>query len=125
MGWGIGVDSIEPARLRDRLEGHPGLVDDLFTASEQGYCRDQSDPYQAFAGRFCAKEAVVKALRVDGWDPLEIEIEPGDPAPLVSLHGDVALHADTLDVELCLSLTHLPMLATAIAMAIPRGQSNP
>jgi len=124
MGWGIGVDSVEPARLRARVEGHPELLGELFTPAEQEYCRDQSDPYQALAGRFCAKEAVVKALRVDGWDPLEIEIDPGDPAPSVRLHSDVALHADALDVDVFLSLTHVPMLATAVAMAVPRSRSS-
>jgi len=124
MNWGIGVDSLEPGRLRARIEGHPELLGELFTVPEQEYCHDESDPYQAFAPRYCAKEAVVKALSIDGWDPLEIEVTAGDPAPSVHLYGDVAEHAEALGVDVIISLTHLPMLATAVALVVPRGLSN-
>jgi holo-[acyl-carrier protein] synthase len=103
------------------MTAHPDLVNVLFTAAEQQYCREQSDPSQHFAARFCAKEAVVKALRIDGWDPLEVEVLPGDPAPLVRLHGDIAEQAAVLDVQVSVSLTHLPALAMAAAIAVPRG----
>lgn len=122
MAWGVGVDLVEPERLQQRMAAHPDLVDELFTAGEQRYCHEQSDPSQHFAARFCAKEAVVKAMGVDGWDPLEIEIRPGDPAPLVHLHGDMARHAARLDVEISISLSHLPAIAIAMAIAVPRLQ---
>lgn len=125
MAWGVGVDLVEPERLQKRLDARPDLVHELFTADEQQYCREQWDPAQHFAARFCAKEAVVKAMRVDGWDPLEVEIAPGDPAPLVHLHGAMARHAAALDVVISVSLTHLPAMAAAIAMAVPRSLFEP
>jgi holo-[acyl-carrier protein] synthase len=125
MTWGVGVDLVEPGRLQQRMVAHPGLVDELFTVGEQHYCHEQSDPSQHFAARFCAKEAVVKALGVDGWDPLEVEIKPGDPAPLVQLHGDMAEHAVRLDVEISISLSHLPAMAIAVAIAVPRSRAAP
>jgi len=125
MGWGIGIDMIEPSRVKQRLTANPGLLDELFTPSEQSYCRDQSDPSQHLAARFCAKEAVVKALGVDGWDPLDLEILAGDPAPRVHLLGDIADRAEALDVDISISLTHVPAMAMAIAIAIPRNQSAP
>ena len=33
-----------------------------FTAKEQAYCRSAADPAASFAGRWAAKEAVVKAI---------------------------------------------------------------
>ena len=123
--WGVGVDLVEPERLQQRMEAHPDLEHELFTAAEQRYCHDQADPAQHFAARFCAKEAVVKAMRVDGWDPLEVEIRAGDPAPLVHLLGDMAKHAAALDVDVSVSLTHLPAMAMAVAIAVPRERSTP
>lgn len=125
MTWGVGVDLADPQHLARRMAEHADLVHELFTAAEQKYCREQWDPPQHFAARFCAKEAVVKALRVDGWDPLEVEIEAGDPAPQVHLHGAMAAHAATLEVEISVSLTHLPAMAAAVAIAVPRHQSTP
>jgi holo-[acyl-carrier protein] synthase len=125
MAWGIGVDLVEPERLQQRMTAHPDLVDQLFTVGEQRYCQEQLYPSQHFAARFCAKEAVVKAMGVDGWDPLEVEIRPGDPAPLVHLYGDMAQHAARLDVQVSISLSHLPAMAIAMAIAVPRLQSLP
>jgi holo-[acyl-carrier protein] synthase len=119
MNWGLGIDLLEPERLRRRVTARPDLVHELFTPAEQQYCNDKWDPWQHFAGRYCAKEAVVKALRVDGWDPLEVEIEPGDPDPRVRLYGDMAAHAEALGVEVLISMTHLPAMAAATAMAVP------
>ena len=119
MSWSVGIDLVEPDRLEARMTANPGLADQLFTPAEQDYCRGQFHPYQHYAGRFCAKEAIVKALRIDGWDPLEIEILPGEPAPNVFLRGDVADRATRLGVKVIISLTHLPSMAAATAMAIP------
>jgi holo-[acyl-carrier protein] synthase len=121
MRWGVGVDLLEPQRLQQRMAARPDLVHELFTAAEQQYCNEQWNPSQHFAARFCAKEAIVKALHADGWDPLEVEIKPGDPAPLVHLHGDMADYAEALDVEISVSLTHLPEMAAAVAIAVPRS----
>jgi holo-[acyl-carrier protein] synthase len=121
VSWGIGVDLVEPDRLQQRIEARPALVGELFTEAEQRYCEEQADPFQHYAARFCAKEAVVKALRIDGWDPLEIEIVEGDPAPAVHFHGDLATGSETADVEVTISLTHLPAMAMAVALAVPRS----
>jgi holo-[acyl-carrier protein] synthase len=104
------------------MVAHPKLVHDLFTVEEQTYCLSQSHPSQHFAARFCAKEAIVKALGIDGWDPLELEILPGDPAPVVRLYGDIAEIVALLQVDLKVSLSHLPSMAIATAFATPLTQ---
>lgn len=119
MQWSVGIDLAEPARLAERMQRRPSLAQELFTSAELAYCRAQFDPDQSFAGRFAAKEAVVKALELDGWDPLDIEILEGDPAPRVELHGTAAELARSRNVRVRVSLTHLPTLAAAVAITAP------
>lgn len=119
----IGIDLVDPARLQARLERTNGLEGELFHPGEVGYCRRQTDPYQHLAARLAAKEAVVKALGIDGWDPLEIEVVGGDERTTVRLHGDIAKRAKALGVDVTISLTHLPVLAAAVALARPRGSA--
>ncbi|HEX4519567.1 MAG TPA: 4'-phosphopantetheinyl transferase superfamily protein [Gaiellaceae bacterium] len=116
----IGIDLIEPDRLRERLDRTRGLDLELFREGELDYCKRQADPVQHLAARFAAKEAVIKALGIDGWDPLEIEVVSGGERTRVLLHGDVAARAAALGVVVTISLTHLPTLAGAVALAMPR-----
>ena len=115
----IGIDLIEPDRLRDRLQRTPGLDIELFTAAELEYCRAQSSPFEHLAARFCAKEAVAKALGLDGFEPLEIEVVEGGEKARLALHGDASALAQALDVKVSISLTHLRGMAGAVALALP------
>jgi holo-[acyl-carrier protein] synthase len=117
----IGIDLVDPERLRERLQHTPGLEQELFLAGELEYCRRQAEPEQHLAARFAAKEAVVKALGIDGFDPLEIEVLAGGEQTQLRLHGDVAARAATLNVEVRISLTHLRAIAGAVALATPRN----
>jgi holo-[acyl-carrier protein] synthase len=116
----IGLDLVETGRLQARLERTPGLDRELFLEGELDHCRQQTDAYQRLAARFAAKEAVIKALGIDGWDPLEIEVVSGGADTTVRLHGDVAARAAALGVEVTVSLTHLPAIAAAAALALLR-----
>jgi holo-[acyl-carrier protein] synthase len=117
----IGLDLVEPRRLQARLERTDGLDRELFHAAEIAYCKRQSDPYQHLAARFAAKEAIIKALGIDGWDPLEIEIAAGGELPVVRLYGDVAACAAALGVTLTVSLSHVASIAGAVALARHTG----
>ena len=75
-------------------------------------------PGQHLAARFCAKEAVTKALRMDVLRPLEIEVvRAAGGAPLVRLHGAAAERAAALGLQVHVSLTHEQDLAAAVAVA--------
>lgn len=113
----VGVDAIEPDRLKRRLERNPTLAFELFTVGERRYCASQATPIEHLAARFCAKEAVVKALTLDGFDPLEVEVLDPAPAPIIRLHGDVEARAASLGVHVVVSLTHLESIAIAVAIA--------
>jgi len=110
---------VEPARLAERLQHNKSLGATLFTDQERAYCEDQHQPIEHLAARFCAKEAVIKALGIDGWDPLEVEILGGGPDVDVQLHGDVAAAAAQLGVTVTVSMTHLSSVAGAVALARP------
>lgn len=120
----IGIDLVDPERLRERLQRTPGLEQELFLPGELEYCRLQAEPAQHLAARFAAKEAVVKALGIDGFDPLEIEVLAGGEQAELRLHGDVAAWAATFNVEVRISLTHLPAIAAAVALATPRSPQD-
>ena len=54
-----------------------GLAERLFSEAEREYAAARARPGQHLAARFCAKEAVTKALALDVLRPLEIEVVAG------------------------------------------------
>jgi phosphopantethiene--protein transferase domain len=116
----IGVDMVEPDRLGDRLARTPTLRKELFLSGELEYCDAQNDPTMHLAARFCAKEAVKKALGLDAWDPLDIEVVDGAERVHLRLHADALRRAEELGVEVTISLSHLPSMAIAVALAQSR-----
>jgi holo-[acyl-carrier protein] synthase len=64
---GIGLDLVKIDRVRavaDRWKAR--FLDRLYTPAERRYCMARPSPYASLAGRFAAKEAVLKALGT-GW----------------------------------------------------------
>ena len=59
---GLGLDLLEIERLERALERRPRLAERLFTDAERAYAAARARPAQHLAARFCAKEAVAKAL---------------------------------------------------------------
>lgn len=117
MRDGVGIDLLDIARLERALERRPGLRDRLFTAAEQAAVVGRARPARHLAARFCAKEAVTKALRLDAFRPLEIEVVGQGGPPTVRLHGAVAARADELGVRVVISMTHEREVASAVAWA--------
>jgi holo-[acyl-carrier protein] synthase len=58
----LGIDIVEIRRIKVLGTKTPRFLDRVFTKDEIAYCRDKSNPWQHFAVRFAAKEAVWKAL---------------------------------------------------------------
>lgn len=115
----VGIDLLEIERMERALERRPQLAQRLFTEAERAYAADRARPAQHLAARFCAKEAVAKALAMRAWDPADIEVVPGDPAPRVRLHGAAARRAGELGVTVEVSLTHSRGMAGAVAVLSP------
>jgi holo-[acyl-carrier protein] synthase len=114
----VGLDLLEIERLERALERQPGLAARLFTDGERAYASSRARPGQHLAARFCAKEAVSKALALRAWEWHEIEVvRDPDGAPEVRLSGRVAQRAEELGVQIRISLTHTRTDAGAIAVA--------
>ena len=113
----IGLDLLDIERMEQALARRPGLAERLFTDGERAYAATSGRPARHLAARFCAKEAVSKALRMDVLRPREIEVVGGgDAPPEVALHGAVAERAAALGVRVHVSLTHTHSMAGAVAM---------
>jgi holo-[acyl-carrier protein] synthase len=110
---GIGIDLLEIERLERAIARRPGLAERLFTAGERDYAQGRPRPGRHLAARFCAKEAVAKALALEvlRWQEIEVVGEGG--APRIRLHGATAAAAPG---EVRVSLTHTDRTAGAVAV---------
>jgi holo-[acyl-carrier protein] synthase len=115
---GVGIDLLEIERMERALERRPRLAERLFTDGEREYADAKARPAQHLAARFCAKEAVAKALGLTVWNPRDVEVVSTGAAPDVKLSGLAAARADELGVErVRVSLTHTRGMAGAVAVA--------
>ena len=113
----VGLDLLDIARLEQALARRPGLAGRLFTPGELAYAASRPRPGQHLAARFCAKEAVTKALGLETFAPRSIEVAGGGSASVgVVLHGEPAARAARLGVRVDVSLTHTGDTAGAVAV---------
>ena len=118
---GLGVDICEIARMERALTRHPTMRARVFTPEETAYCDAKARPGESYAGRFAAREAVIKALggyRGRRW--LDISVTRGPSgAPAVLLGGNAKRRADALGVSRVLvTFTHERTSAVAVAVAV-------
>ncbi len=106
----VGLDLLEIERMERALARRPRLAERLFSEAEREYAAAKGRPAQHLAARFCAKEAVAKALRLRAWSWQDIEVLAG---PTLVLHR--ALAGARVDV----SLTHSRGMAGAVAVLRP------
>ena len=109
----MGIDLLEIERIEHALARRPRLAERLFTDAEREYAAARGRPGQHLAARFCAKEAVAKALNLEVFSPRDVEVVPG---PSVRLSGHAAARAQELGVEVEVSLTHSKGMAGAVAV---------
>src|SRR3954467_1473100 len=112
---GVGIDLLEIERLERALERRPRLPHRPLTAAELEYAATRARPGQHLAARFCAKEAVAKALGLSGWAFRDVEVVATEGPPSVRLTGTPAESAAGRDVSV--SLTHTRTTAGAVALA--------
>src|SRR5918999_4657430 len=93
----------------------PRLAERVFTDAEREYAAGRARPGMHLAARFCAKEAVAKALGLTGWSFRDVEVVATGAAPRVRLSGSVAARAAELGGDVAISLTHTDDLAGAVA----------
>lgn len=115
-----GIDLIELSRLEQAIQRHgQRFLERVFTPDELA---ETSGRLDSLAGRFAAKEAVVKALGT-GIGPIawkEIEIRRGPQRdPVLHLHGLAKEKAAELGLYTwSVSLSHTEHYAAAVAVAL-------
>jgi holo-[acyl-carrier protein] synthase len=127
---GHGIDIVETSRIRHMVEEHgQRFLDRVFTADEQAYCaRNPKRLYEHLAGRFAAKEAVLKVLGTGwrggiAWTDIEVTKEASGQ-PKIALTGECARIADDLSITRWhVSISHIETHATASAIGM-RGNAE-
>jgi holo-[acyl-carrier protein] synthase len=118
---GLGVDICEIARMERAISRHPTLRERVFTIEERAYCDSKARPAESYAGRFAAREAVIKALggyRGKRWQDISVSRAPTG-APAIALGGNAKRRADALGVDRVLvTFTHEKTNAVAFAVAV-------
>ena len=123
---GIGIDLVLVSRVRKLAERFPERIGHkVFTAAELVYCLAKADPAISLAGRFAAKEALMKALGT-GWGSgvrfIDIEIiraPSGQPSVALSGRASEIAHARGI-TDWHVSITHDGDFAMAMVIAESR-----
>ena len=120
---GIGTDIIECLRIAQMIERHGELfINRVYTQHEIQYCQSRKLATQHYAGRWAAKEAILKALgtgwrRGISWRDIEVRNEPGG-RPTVAMRGGARDVVEQLGItEMLISISHCRSHATAYALA--------
>lgn len=119
MIYGIGNDIIEVKRIEQAVERHgQRFLDKLFSQEEQNYCFKHTDASRHFAGRFAAKEALVKAMGTGiskeiSWLDIEI-INDVTGKPVVTFTDSFKANNGALSAMV--SISHCKEYATAFAI---------
>jgi holo-[acyl-carrier protein] synthase len=121
---GHGIDLVEIERVARLLEEFgERFLSRCFTQVEREYAHDKRRQIEHLAGRFAAKEAILKALGTGwrngiAWTDVEIQREPSGK-PKVVLHGQGLRVAEELGIDQWwVSISHIATHATASAIGV-------
>ncbi|MBN1393964.1 MAG: holo-ACP synthase [Pirellulales bacterium] len=121
---GVGTDITECLRIARMIERHGELfIERVYTDEEIKYCGARKQATQHYAGRWAAKEAVLKALgtgwrRGISWRDIEVRNEPGG-RPVVAVRGGVKDLVEQLGAaEIHVTISHCRTHATATAIVV-------
>lgn len=111
----IGID-IENIKRFKNLSNH--LIERVYTKNEIEYCNSHTNSHIHFAGMWCAKEAVVKALNDLSLTVSEIEIlHKSSGSPYVNISPKLQQYFEDNSIKnIHISISHTDTIATAIAI---------
>ena len=117
-----GIDMVSCQRLAEAIDRHGDrFLQRVFTQAELDYCMGRKRQIEHLAGRFAAKEAVLKVLGTgwrDGisWTDIEIRNLPSGQ-PQVRLSGRCREIADGMALsKILISISHIDTHAVASAI---------
>ncbi len=121
---GLGTDIVEIVRIGQMIERHGELfLQRVYTEEEIRYCQRRKECYQHFAGRWAAKEAVMKTLgtgwvRGVGWQNIEV-LTKKSGQPTIHIRGSAVDLARKMGIhEVLITISHCRAYATATAVAL-------
>jgi len=119
-----GIDLVDCPRIEQMIERHgERFIKRVFTAAEQAYAGAKKNEVEKLAGRFAAKEAILKLVGTGwrgkiAWTDIEI-INNASGQPEVTLGGEVKKIAEKLGIKhISISITHTANFAIASAVAL-------
>ena len=128
---GIGTDIVECLRIAQMIERHGELfLARVYTDHEIQYCSGRKAATQHYAGRWAAKEAVLKALgtgwaRGIRWRDLEVRNNMAGK-PSIALGGGARDMCERLGItQMQISISHCRTHATALAIATGPPNDSP
>jgi len=127
---GLGTDIVEIPRIASMVERHgDSFLLRTYSSEEIEYCQTKKNAAQHFAGRWAAKEAVMKSfgtgfIKGIHWTEIEV-VTQASGRPIVRLSGDTARFAADLGVDqIQLSISHGKEYAVATAIACSNGVAS-
>jgi len=124
-----GIDLVDCPRIEEMIKHHGRrFVNRVFTATEQAYAEANKDRVEKLAGRFAAKEAILKLMGTGwrgkiAWTDIEV-VNNAVGQPEVTLDGEVKKLADGLKIKhISVSITHTANFAIASAVALTQKTS--
>lgn len=121
---GLGTDIVEIVRIGRMVERHGEFfLNRVYTEEEIRYCQRRKHSYEHFAGRWAAKEAVMKTLgtgftRGVGWQDIEV-CSKKSGQPTIVIRGGARDHAERLRIdEILITISHCRAYATATAIGV-------
>jgi len=126
-----GIDLVDCPRIEEMINRHgERFIDRVFTVAEQAYADKNKNSVEKYAGRFAAKEAILKLMGTGwrgkiAWTDIEI-INNNNGRPQVTLYGEVKSIADKLGIsQISISITHTANFAIASAVALTSAEVKP
>jgi len=119
-----GIDLVDCPRIEEMVKRHgERFIKRVFTDAEQAYAEANKDKIEKLAGRFAAKEAILKLIGTGwrgkiAWTDIEV-VNNAAGQPKVTLCGEVKKLAEGLGIEhVSVSITHTANFVIASAVAI-------
>jgi holo-[acyl-carrier protein] synthase len=125
-----GIDLVDCPRIEQMMQRHgERFLNRVFTVSEQAYAQKNKNSVEKLAGRFAAKEAILKLMGTGwrgkiAWTDMEITNNPAGQ-PEVTLSGEVKEIAERLGIgHISISITHTANFAIASAVALSKKKAH-
>ena len=122
-----GIDLVDFPRIELMIQRHGDrFIHRIFTPAEQAYSKANKNSVEKLAGRFAAKEAILKLMGTGwrgniAWTDIEIVNNPAG-SPGVNLTGEVKKIAERLGIKnVTVSITHTANFAIASAVALAKS----